>query len=569
MEGAAVVLLLIYIVLYSSMLLVLLIRSKSFKYFGKRNKEARTFYLTVILFLSVRVIGLAIVLALSRQVGKRFTFIMLELPRAASIIPFVCLAIIKLNKTYEGHMTSHIKTTFVQDSNKKSSIHKFKPAILAYVIVFVIGFVTLMALFLAGVVDGKVLDIFTGCFDISISISLLIFAIVLHKKFSGVPTKSERWMKVLKKLNFVTVFWITGRTAKSILDILSFMSVTAQVTIIFGDSNLAEVVYILIAIFITEILNIMLTIDYAFFSMFIDKEKYEEVKKTRESKEHPTEQNMTTKLNRLSMVSHNPYIDDKSIELLEEITGRLNSLGKMYKATHIGRPIAYRKIMISNISTYVTEEVQQEVETYQRICISGLVRVTAIVLNGNTVGLAYPYYEHSLYKLLHIDSKKFTFNEKLVILTKIAEILTEIHNEGKVHGHLTSHNILFENSEPLISDLGFHKLKKYIGIKSNYNYKSAWSSPEILKDSRSTPQNLMPMSDVYSFGIICWEIFTENEPFPQFTIDQVKKKVVEERVRPMIPSDLNIELARFVQSCFNEDPNTRPESNSLVNLINY
>jgi hypothetical protein len=565
MEKAAAVLLIVLIVLYFAMLLVLAFRAKAFKYFGKGNKEVRAFYVSIIVFLGLRVVGLIVVVTLSDFIGKDVVFVLLEVPRAASIIPFVLLAIIKLNKTFEGHMMLHINKTFIEGVDKKPRLQKFKPLIFSIVFLFLTSFFILLSCFLGGVVDGYDIDIYLGAFDILISISLLIFAIILHKKFSGVPPKSEKWAKMLKKLNFVSVFWITGRTAKSVLDFLSFISVTAQVTMVFGNSNMTEVIFLILAIFVTEILNIMLTIDYAFFRMFIERDEFgaAQVTSSTESKQ------MTFKKHRLSMVSANPYIDDKDIELSEEIIGRVNALGKMFKANYLGRQLAYRKIMISNVSTYVTEEVQQEVETYQKLCISGLVRVAAIVLNANTVGLAYPFYQNSLYMLLHVEGKKWKFTEKIVVLAKIAEILADIHAEGKVHGHLTSHNILFDQDEPLVSDLGFHKLKKYIGIKNSYHYKSAWSSPEILKDPRSTPQNIAPMSDVYSFGIICWEVFTENEPFPQFTIEQVKKKVVEEKVRPMIPSDLNLELSRFIQSCFNEDPSIRPDSGSLVSLLNY
>ena len=41
-----------------------------------------------------------------------------------------------------------------------------------------------------------------------------------------------------------------------------------------------------------------------------------------------------------------------------------------------------------------------------------------------------------------------------------------------------------------------------------YTYKSGWSSPEILKEKRLTPVKAMETDDIFSFGMIVWEIFS-------------------------------------------------------------
>lgn len=563
MKKDELVLLTFFLLLYIAMLALLTIRIRRLKNFGKRNKVPKVFFLSVFCFIVLRIIGIIILLGSGDNIDHRVAYLFIELPHAFAIVPFILLGIIKLEKTYEGHMSSHINKTFIGDSKKKSRVQSFKPAIIAYVSVLFVGFTILIALYFAGIVGGVVLDTYLGCFDITVSTAILVLAIILHTKFSGVPTKSEKWAKILKKINAVTIFWIAGRTLRSVYDIISFMSISSQSSNIFNESiSITNFVLGLVVVFVTEVLNVMLTIDYSFFSIFVQ-EKQEKIK----GQEGERQMKRTTV--RMSMVSMNPYIEDKEIDVIEEIVGRVSGLGKMYKANYLGRVIAYRKILISNVSTYVTEEIQEEVESYKKLCIPGIVRVAAIVLNQTTVGFVYQLYQSSLYNSLHITKTQFDFQKKVNILGKIAEILSDIHTEGKVHGHLTSHNIMLNGDEVIISDLGFHKLKKYIGIKNNYSYKSAWSSPEILKDSRLTPANLHYSCDVYSFGMVCWEVLTENEPFPQYSIEQVRKKVVEEGSRPKIPTELNENLARVIQSCFNEDFNTRPEMNLLTGLLNY
>ena len=557
------ILLVFFLLLYVAMLVLLSIRIRRLSYFGKRNKVPKVLYLSIFCFIVLRIIGIIIILGSGDSIDDRVAYLFIELPHAFSIVPFILLGIIKLDKTYEGHISSHISKTFIADTEKKSRLRSFKPAIIAYVSILFVGFSALICLYLADFVDGIVLDTYLGCFDITVSVAILVLAVILHTKFSGVPTKSEKWAKILKKIRAVTIFWIAGRTLRSVYDIISFVSTSSQSSNIFnGSINLTNFILGLISVFVTEILNIVLTIDYSFFSIFVQ-EKQEKIK----TPQSDTQMRRTAV--RMSMVSMNPYIEDQEIEILEEVVGRVSGLGKMYKAKYLNRDIAYRKILISNVSTYVTEEIHEEVESYKKLCIPGIVRVEAVVLNQTIVGFAYRLYPNSLYNTLHIAKTQLDFKKKVNILGKIAEVLSDIHIEGKVHGHLTSHNVMLNGDEVLISDLGFHKLKKYIGIKNNYSYKSAWSSPEMLKDPRLTPGNLHCSCDVYSFGMICWEVFTENEPFSQFSIEQVRKKVVEEGSRPKIPTELNENLARVIQSCFNEDFNTRPDMNMLTGLLNY
>lgn len=47
-----------------------------------------------------------------------------------------------------------------------------------------------------------------------------------------------------------------------------------------------------------------------------------------------------------------------------------------------------------------------------------------------------------------------------------------------------------------------------------YSYRpcSVWSAPEVLKAPKKLLEPLAPM-DVYSFGLIMWELFHEQVPF--------------------------------------------------------
>jgi hypothetical protein len=63
-----------------------------------------------------------------------------------------------------------------------------------------------------------------------------------------------------------------------------------------------------------------------------------------------------------------------------------------------------------------------------------------------------------------------------------------------------------------LSELELNDFKKYANMFGSYRCISVWSSPECLKQARKRLEPT-PEMDVYSFGILMWEIFNETIPF--------------------------------------------------------
>lgn len=91
-------------------------------------------------------------------------------------------------------------------------------------------------------------------------------------------------------------------------------------------------------------------------------------------------------------------------------------------------------------------------------------------------------------------------------------------NSPIVHGHLTPYNILFDkNFKVKISDLLFNSLKKLASFNGEYVGVSQYTAPECLKLSGLVVKKPECSCDVYSFGMILWEIMTEKIPFQNFS----------------------------------------------------
>eukprot|EP01126_Amoeba_proteus_P060155 TRINITY_DN7928_c0_g1_i2.p1 TRINITY_DN7928_c0_g1~~TRINITY_DN7928_c0_g1_i2.p1 ORF type:complete len:164 (+),score=35.88 TRINITY_DN7928_c0_g1_i2:47-538(+) len=130
---------------------------------------------------------------------------------------------------------------------------------------------------------------------------------------------------------------------------------------------------------------------------------------------------------------------------------------------------------------------------------------------------------------------------------------------------LSSNNILLDTNEmPKLCDFGLSRFKA-----PNDNNMStavgaaAWMAPEVWRGGAYDHK-----VDVYSFGIVCWEICTGGDPYcgldPLFYL----QKVAMEGFRPPLPDSLSRDWKRLIIFCWADKPNHRPDFRLILNELN-
>ncbi len=159
---------------------------------------------------------------------------------------------------------------------------------------------------------------------------------------------------------------------------------------------------------------------------------------------------------------------------------------------------------------------------------------------------------------------------RISIARKIACGMEFLHENKLYHLHLSSRNIYMKDiNTPMIADYGFHHLKEISSLFNKYKNKNSYSSPEVLRETQSTIVNKSTGSsktDVYSFGILLWELYTLKIPF-NVKLSNLYTYVVVNNYRPEIPSDINMSIAELIRACWDSDVNKRPSFKKIIEIL--
>ena len=136
-----------------------------------------------------------------------------------------------------------------------------------------------------------------------------------------------------------------------------------------------------------------------------------------------------------------------------------------------------------------------------------------------------------------------------------------------VHGHLTPYNILIDkNKNIVLSDYYFQALRKKMVYSQEYIMWGQYSAPEILASDRITRFN--NHSDIYSLGVIFWEMLAQIEPFGGQPMEKLNDVVGVKKLRPKINVDVwTNQIVDLVNSCWSDDLMVRPTSAALKQTV--
>lgn len=175
--------------------------------------------------------------------------------------------------------------------------------------------------------------------------------------------------------------------------------------------------------------------------------------------------------------------------------------------------------------------------------------------------------EGSLHQLLSDKSQDVPMSLKIKFIQDIVKGMVHLHFGMKqeiIHRDLAARNIFIKNGCALIGDLGMARLKN-ANLESNNTVNFVgplkWMAPEAFLHCEYSRK-----SDVFSFGVVVWEIVTRLLPWSEFTPVQASHAVAKGQ-RLAIPEDCPSILKDIMLLCWREDARRRPEATDIMEIL--
>ncbi|XP_039161908.1 serine/threonine-protein kinase EDR1 [Eucalyptus grandis] len=130
-----------------------------------------------------------------------------------------------------------------------------------------------------------------------------------------------------------------------------------------------------------------------------------------------------------------------------------------------------------------------------------------------------------------------------------------------VHRDLKSSNLLVDqNWNVKVCDFGSSHLMSDTSLSSKSTAGTPeWMAPEVLRNEPSNEK-----CDVYSFGVILWELATLRKPWTGMNQVQVADAVGIQNRRLEIPREVDPLVRKIISECWQTDPNSRPSFAQLI-----
>lgn len=153
------------------------------------------------------------------------------------------------------------------------------------------------------------------------------------------------------------------------------------------------------------------------------------------------------------------------------------------------------------------------------------------------------------------------------IVLEVARGLHYLHSEKIMHRDVKSANVLLDEQwHAKLADFNISKNNTLNAANANHTGEAGtyrYMAPEVIQNK---PYNCK--CDIYSFGILLWEVLHMKVPFTGIHQVRVAFMVAMENKRPQI--SLRPPLERFgevIEACWQSEPKMRPDMNDVIRLL--
>eukprot|EP00742_Colponemidia_sp_Colp-10_P007364 GILJ01007928.1.p1 GENE.GILJ01007928.1~~GILJ01007928.1.p1 ORF type:complete len:600 (-),score=61.12 GILJ01007928.1:121-1668(-) len=231
--------------------------------------------------------------------------------------------------------------------------------------------------------------------------------------------------------------------------------------------------------------------------------------------------------------------------------------------------VAVKQFSCTTLTPEMVVKYMREIDILSRLRHPNVIMLYGVCVTPPTVSLVMEYASQgSLFDQLILFQHELSSLKRHRYLMDATRGLAFLHTHHPpvVHGDIKSLNLLIDEHGTLkVADFGESRFMREADKVSEdsgfYRHTPNWTAPEVFGVKPTLE------SDVYSLGMVIYEIFTGKQPFGDVSERHTIPGLILQGKRPTLPLSLAAPMKELVVRCWSQDPLERPTADELLRAV--
>ncbi|XP_019165195.1 PREDICTED: serine/threonine-protein kinase STY46 isoform X1 [Ipomoea nil] len=240
------------------------------------------------------------------------------------------------------------------------------------------------------------------------------------------------------------------------------------------------------------------------------------------------------------------------------------SYGDLYKGIYCNQEVAIKILKSERLNSELQKEFAQEVYIMRKVRHKYVVQFIGACTKPPNLCMVTEYMSGgSVYDYLHKQKGSFKLPNLLKVAIDVSKGMDYLHQNNIIHRDLKAANLLMDEHKVVkVADFGVARVKAQTGVMTAETGTYRWMAPEVIEHKPYDHK-----ADVFSFGIVLWELLTGKLPYEYLTPLQAAIGVVQKGLRPTIPKHTLPKFAELLERCWEQDPAARPNFSEIIEIL--
>lgn len=264
-------------------------------------------------------------------------------------------------------------------------------------------------------------------------------------------------------------------------------------------------------------------------------------------------------LRRASLTAENDWeLDPSELIFAEKIAS--GAFGDLFRGSYCGQEVAIKILRGVQDDSLQFQEFLQEVAIMRKVRHKNVVQFIGACTKKPNLFIVFEYMPGgSVYDFVRRVGSPLPVVTILRTALEVARGMDYLHKRKIVHRDLKAANLLLDDTGVVkIADFGVARVLDGAGVMTAETGTYRWMAPEVIEHAPYGAK-----ADVFSFGIVLWELLTGKVPYSELTPLQAAVGVVQKGLRPPLPPNCPPPLADMIRLCWQKSPDVRPTFESL------